>query len=137
MGMGERRFTIEEAQAALREVRPLAEELVERHRALQEAMRRQAEITLRIAGNGGGLQPQSLVEVQQAAAREAAALSRCLERIQELGAQVKDLERGLLDWPALREGEEVLFCWHVGEDEIRFWHGAEDGFAGRRPLDEF
>ena len=134
--MAERWFTVEEAQAALEEVRPLAEELVERHGTLQAAMRRQSELTTRIAGNGGGLPPQTLAEVQETAAREAAALSRCLERIQEFGVQVKDLERGLLDFPARRGDEEVLLCWHVGEEAIEWWHGAEDGFAGRRPLSE-
>ena len=47
---------------------------------------------------------------------------------------MKDLDRGLLDFPARREGEEILLCWHVGEDEIRFWHGVDEGFAGRKPL---
>ena len=135
MPVSGRRFTVEEAQAALVEVRPLAEELVERHRLLREAMQRQSELSLRIAGNGGGLPPQTLAEVQEAAAREASALSRCLERLNELGVEVKDVERGLLDFPALRGDEEVLLCWHVGEDEIGWWHGTDEGFAGRRPLE--
>ena len=133
--MADRWFSVEEAQATLEEVRPLAEELVERHGTLRAAMQRQSEITTRIAGNGGGLPPQSLAEVQETAAREAGELSRCLERLQELGVQVKDLERGLVDFPSLRNGEVVLLCWHAGEDDIRYWHGVDDGFAGRRPLD--
>ena len=47
---------------------------------------------------------------------------------------VKDLDRGLVDFPALREGEEVLLCWQVGEDEVAFWHGLDEGFAGRKAL---
>ena len=47
---------------------------------------------------------------------------------------VKDLDRGLVDFPAFRHGEEVLLCWQVGEDEIGYWHGVDDGFAGRKPL---
>ena len=50
------------------------------------------------------------------------------------GAEVKDLDSGLIDFPALRNGETVLLCWQLGEDEIAFWHGTEDGFQGRRPL---
>ena len=50
------------------------------------------------------------------------------------GALVKDLDEGLVDFPAQREGEEVLLCWRLGEDEISFWHGLEEGFSGRRPL---
>ena len=50
------------------------------------------------------------------------------------GAEVKDLDTGLIDFPALRHGETVLLCWQLGEDEIAWWHTVEDGFAGRRPL---
>ena len=67
--------------------------------------------------------------VESEADMEAAA-----RRIHALGAQVKDLDTGLIDFPALREGEIVLLCWQLGEDEIRYWHRADDGFAGRRPL---
>jgi hypothetical protein len=47
---------------------------------------------------------------------------------------VKDLDRGLVDFPALHRGEEVLLCWQVGEGEVAYWHGLEEGFAGRKPL---
>jgi hypothetical protein len=66
--------------------------------------------------------------------RAAAAIARCIEGIQELGAIVKDIDRGLVDFPALRDGEEVLLCWQLGEDEIRYWHGVDEGFAGRKKL---
>ena len=56
------------------------------------------------------------------------------ERLERLGVLVKDLDRGLVDFPALRDGEEVLLCWQVGEDEVAFWHGVDEGFAGRKPL---
>jgi hypothetical protein len=56
-------------------------------------------------------------------------------QLERLGVIVKDADRGLVDFPALREsGEEVLLCWQVGEDEIAYWHGLEEGFAGRKPL---
>jgi hypothetical protein len=57
-----------------------------------------------------------------------------VRQLEHLGVLVKDLDRGLVDFPALREGEEVLLCWEVGEDEVAFWHGIEEGFAGRKPL---
>jgi hypothetical protein len=47
---------------------------------------------------------------------------------------VKDIDTGLLDFPSLRGGEEVLLCWRLGEDEVAWWHRPEDGFAGRQPL---
>jgi len=66
--------------------------------------------------------------------REAEAVAAAVEELNRLGVLVKDLDRGLVDFPALRQGEEVLLCWQVGEDEVAFWHGVEEGFAGRKPL---
>jgi len=51
------------------------------------------------------------------------------------GIQVKDVERGLVDFPHWRDGEEVFLCWQLGEPELRFWHRIDDGFAGRRALE--
>lgn len=65
-----------------------------------------------------------------------AQLQDALERIQETGCVIKDLDEGLIDFPAIREGEEVYLCWKLGEERIDYWHGIEDGFAGRKPLDE-
>jgi hypothetical protein len=57
-----------------------------------------------------------------------------LEEIENLGAQPKDLDTGLVDFPAMIDGEEVLLCWKFGEKSIRFYHGLTDGFAGRKPI---
>ena len=132
--MVERYFTAEEANAALATVRPLAEELVGRRRALREAQERRAELTRRIAGNGGSLDARRVATLAARVNREAEAVARAVARIQELGVLVKDLDRGLVDFPALRGDEEVLLCWEVGEDEVGYWHGLEEGFAGRRRL---
>ncbi len=132
--MADRYFTVEEANALLSEVRPLAERMVEHRRALSAALERQEELTRKVSGNGGGLPTDGPAEIQEAIEREATGIAECLNEIQELGAQVKDLDTGLLDFPALRDGEEILLCWHLGEDEIQFFHGLEDGFAGRQPL---
>lgn len=132
--MAERFFTLEEANAALADVRPLTERMVERRRALDEAQRRHATAMTQIAGNGGDLSPGELAELQAAVEHEAGEIARCIEQINGLGAQVKGVEDGLVDFPALRGGQVVLLCWRLGEDEIGFWHGPEDGFAGRRPL---
>ena len=59
---------------------------------------------------------------------------RCATALQELGLLVKDLDEGLVDFPALRGDEEVLLCWRLGEEEVAFWHTLGDGFAGRKPL---
>lgn len=132
--MAERYFTAAEANEALRTVRPLAEKLVAHRRKLREAQQRRAELTQRIASNGGALDARRVGTVETQVNREAQALARCVARLQALGVLVKDLDRGLVDFPALRGDEEVLLCWQVGEDEVGYWHGLEEGFAGRRPL---
>ena len=132
--MEQRHFTTQEANEALEEVRPLTEELVGHHRALVELQERQAAITTRIAGNGGNVEPHELEDVQERLDEEVAGIARCVARIHEVGALVKDLDVGLVDFPALRGEEEILLCWRLGEDEIGFWHGLDEGFSGRKPL---
>jgi hypothetical protein len=127
-------FTPDEANAALTELRPLVEELVAEKRALDEAQERADEVSSRISGNGGDLPPAQLAEVHDLVSRRATALARTLEEIQSLGVVVKDLDSGLVDFPSVKDGEDVLLCWQLGEDEVAFWHRYEDGYAGRRPI---
>ena len=132
--MPPRTFTPEEANAALAQVRPLAERMVAHGRALARAQARQAELQQRIAGNGSSIRTDEPSRLDAAVDREATGLARCIERLHALGVVVKDVAHGLLDFPALRGDEQVLLCWHVGEPEVAYWHGLEDGFAGRKPL---
>ena len=129
-----RHFTPEEANAALADVRPLVEQMVAHRRAHVEALVRQEELGGRIRGNGGGIPPAELAQATAEVDAVARRLARLVDEIASHGAQVKDLDSGLIDFPALREGEPVLLCWKLGEDEIRYWHTLEGGFAGRRPL---
>jgi hypothetical protein len=129
-----RHFTPEEANEALEVIRPLVERMVERRRAHAATLERQEELEGRIRGNGGGIPPATLAAAAAEVDREARELSRLVDRIGEYGVQVKDVDVGLIDFPALRRGETVLLCWQLGEDEIGYWHRLEDGFAGRRPL---
>ena len=78
--------------------------------------------------------PSDLREAAATIEQEAAAIAKCADLIEEAGAQIKSLEEGLLDFPALRGDEVVLLCWKLGEDEIGYWHGVDEGFAGRKPL---
>jgi hypothetical protein len=133
--MAERHFTPEEANEALKLVRPLAESLVAHRRAFTVAAARRARLSQHISGNGGDFDPQEPSEVEGQLEREAEAVARAVEELQGLGVLVKDLDRGLVDFPALRDGEEVLLCWQVGEEAVAHWHGLEEGFAGRKPLD--
>jgi hypothetical protein len=132
--MADRHFTPEEANALLEEVRPIAETLVEHRRAMAAAATKQARLVQRIAGNGGDFDPQEPRTIEEEFEREGQAVAQCVERLEALGVLVKDLDRGLVDFPAWRGDEEVLLCWEVGEDGIAFWHGVDEGFAGRKPL---
>ena len=129
-----RHFTPEEANAALPEVRPLVERMVELRRAHDEALEHQEQLEARIRGNGGGIPPAQLADAAAEVDGHAHELARTVDELGALGVEVKDVDEGLVDFPALRRGKTVLLCWKLGEDEIRYWHTPEDGFAGRRPL---
>jgi hypothetical protein len=130
-----RHFTPEEANAALRDIRPLVEQLVAHRKEQQRLQAKRLELVARIAGNGGGIDSQALADLERAEQRERVDAARCVNTIHGHGAIVKDVDEGLVDFPALRQGEEVLLCWRLGEDEVAHWHGLEEGFAGRKQLD--
>ncbi|HEX5174930.1 MAG TPA: DUF2203 domain-containing protein [Gaiellaceae bacterium] len=129
-----RHFTPEEANAELEHVRPLVEQLVAGKQEHTAALERQEELERKIRGNGGGIPPAELAAATAEVDAVARRLARLVDEITEHGAEVKDLDSGLIDFPALRRGETVLLCWQLGEDEIGWWHRIDDGFAGRRPL---
>ena len=122
-------FSVEEANALLPTVHRIVAAIRRAHGRLmasQEAARQAAEN----ASLGGG--------AMIGGERYVAALIALAERVGELeghGVQLKDYERGLVDFPSLREGRVVLLCWQLGEAEtIEWWHESEAGFAGRQPL---
>jgi hypothetical protein len=127
-------FTPEEANAALDELRPLVGTMVAAKQALDEAQEERDELAQRISGNGGGIPPAELAALETAVETAAAELASAIGKVQATGVLVKDLDSGLVDFPAKRDGDDVLLCWQLGEDEVAFWHGLDDGYAGRRPL---
>ena len=129
-----RHFTPEEANAELEEVRPLVQQLVASRQEHALAVERQEELERKIRGNGGGIPPAELASATAEVDGLARRLAQLVDEIASHGAQVKDLDDGLIDFPALLHGETVLLCWQLGEDEIAWWHRVEDGLAGRRPL---
>jgi hypothetical protein len=131
-----RLFTPDEANAALPEVRPLVERMVEERRSLVVLGEELEDVQALIGGNGGSLDAGRVGELQEAVGRAAASLAGLVDEIQQLGVQVKDLDRGLVDFPAQHpeSGDEVLLCWELGEADVAHWHGLEEGFAGRKPL---
>ncbi len=113
-----RHFTPEEANAELEHVRPLVEQLVASRQEHAAALERQEELERKIRGNGGGIPPAELAQATAEVDAVARRLARLVDEITSHGAQVKDLDSGLIDFPALHHGETVLLCWQLGEDEI-------------------
>lgn len=132
--MAPRTFTPAEANALLERVRPLVERLVEERATALAMHARRAELSAKVGGNGGGIDPHAVARIAAAADEAAAGVRAAVEELHALGLEVKDLDAGLVDFPALRDGERVYLCWQLGEDEVAWWHGLEEGFAGRRPL---
>jgi hypothetical protein len=130
-----RYFTPEQANDALVEIRPLVEELIEHRRAQERIAAEREELAAKIAGNGGGIDAQDLADLEAASEQERIGVARCVNAIHELGAIVKSVDEGLVDFPAMRDGDEILLCWRLGEDDVAFWHPLEEGFAGRKPID--
>ena len=124
-------FTLREAQGLIPEISGLLREAIVSRAEAAQAEREVRAATERIVLMGG-------MSVDTAAARElknrlesaAARLRDSVESIQKFGCVVKDLETGLIDFPTVYRGQEALLCWKLGEPEIQFWHGAEEGFAG-------
>lgn len=131
--MSQRLFTPEQANAALTEVRPLVERLVEHRADLLAAQARLAELAAGVAGNGG-IDPKQQAAFASAAADAERGLEDTVAGLHELGVVVKDLDAGLVDFPSEREGAPVYLCWQLGEAAVAFWHGIEEGFAGRKPI---
>jgi hypothetical protein len=129
-------FTEEEANAALEVVRPLVERLADARKRLVHVAGRLEEVEGRVSGNGGGLDPERVRDLQDRAAEAANDIAGLVSELENAGVQVKDLDQGLIDFPALHpgRGEIVLLCWRLGEDAVTYWHGVEEGFAGRKPL---
>jgi len=123
-------FTVEEANDLLPVIRPKLEEIQTRYEnnaAFRGAVRLAATAAADCGGGGleGGTRyVKSLYKI-----------GKLTTELFELGVQLKDYSRGLIDFPSVRNGQTVLLCWQLGEDErIRWWHETETGFAGRKPL---
>jgi hypothetical protein len=132
-----RYFSLQEAERALPEV----------ERALRDAIFQKAEYQaaegdlnratqrIRMAG-GSRVSPGPFLALRARKDAAYTALNAAVERVSELGAQIKDLDIGLIDFPTRYRGREVLLCWKLGEERIAFWHGVDEGFQGRKPIDD-
>ncbi len=121
-------YTLDEAAALL----PKVEELISRLRAARARLTDQEArdaLSSAAPSNGGG-------EPGRSVSQGFLELRDTLIELRELEVVLRDLEKGLVDFPSLRDGREVYLCWQEGEDEIAFWHEPDDGFSGRRPLED-
>jgi hypothetical protein len=130
-------FTLREAQSMLPVLEGLLRKSIEAKSTIEQIDQELASLGERVFVNGG-----MLVDVRQWAGRKAhrdkavQAAKDALSEITAIGVLVKDLDIGLLDFPFNLDGEIVLLCWKLGEPAIAHWHGTEEGFAGRKPLDK-
>jgi hypothetical protein len=120
----ERRFTVEEANALLEELKPRLEGI---RRAREVVIRSGERIRASAARNGGGAEGAEYWEAIRILRTET-------ERFAGEGIILRDAESGLIDFPSERDGRPVLLCWRLGEDRVEWWHPPETGFSGRRPL---
>jgi hypothetical protein len=122
-------FTVQEANALLPNVKVIAKKIQRAYRHLS-TYRGEAKKAAEAAEQGGGGLTDGV-----AYARVLTELTIQLTELEALGVQLKDFERGLVDFPSLRDGRVVLLCWQLGEgDELEWWHDVDAGFAGRTPL---
>jgi len=123
-------FTVNEANELLPFIRPKLEEIkarYENNHAFRDAVKLAA--TAAIDGGGGGLEGGTRY------VKSLYNIGKLTTELYELGVQLKDYSRGLIDFPSVRNGQTILLCWQLGEDErIAWWHEMETGFAGRKPI---
>ena len=135
-GQEPRLFTLTEAERVRKEVEPILVEAMGCRRKMSDLDQNLLQLGNRITLAGGMLIPyEQTAKLRFERDHLADAVKTALERIEATGCVVKDLEAGLLDFPALLDNEEVYLCWRLGEDRIRFWHRQDEGFAGRKPID--
>jgi hypothetical protein len=135
--MSDRTFTLEEAQSLLPVLESLLRAAISGKNLMEETEAEMQALQHRIFLNGGT--HVDVVAVARRKAERAKAEQRAkdaLAEIDSIGVQVKDLDIGLLDFPCEVEGRVVLLCWKMGEESITHWHGTDEGFVGRKPIDE-
>ncbi|MDQ1389092.1 MAG: hypothetical protein QOF94_20 [Acidobacteriaceae bacterium] len=135
--MADRTFTLEEAHSLLPVLESLLRTAISGKKLMEEVEAEMQALTHRIYLNGGT--HVDIVAVARRKAERAKAEQRAkdaLAEIDSIGVQVKDIDIGLLDFPCVVEGRVVLLCWKMGETSITHWHSTDEGFAGRKPIDE-
>ena len=135
--MADKYFDRREAEELLPTITPWLEEARDQKEKIETFKNELAQVASRIMVMGGIFPPVAdLLRKKSEHDETAERLVEVINRIQETGVLVKDLDIGLVDFPSLLEGEEIYLCWKLGEDHIAFWHGVDEGYAGRKPIDD-
>jgi len=135
--MADRNFTLDEAQSLLPVLESLLRTAMKAKETIDETEAEQQALQHRVFLNGGmflDIVPLARRKAERAKAEQRA--KDALAEIDSIGVQVKDLGIGLLDFPCEVEGQTILLCWKLGEKSITHWHGTQEGFAGRKPIDQ-
>lgn len=129
-------FTLQQAEKVLPDVAAAIRQAIALKTEFEEAETAWQNFSQRVTMLGG-VQVDRTRLLEQKQRRETAArdLEQALEKVHQFGCLVKDLDIGLIDFPTLFQGQEVYLCWKLGEDGIQFWHGVDEGFRGRKPID--
>jgi hypothetical protein len=131
-----RYFTLDEARRQLPAAESSIREGIEARKTLTIAEAEHSAMMERIMLSGGMNVDQGVVSgTRERRDASSAKLKKMFETLEQLGILVKDLDIGLIDFPALYRGKEVYLCWRLGEPDIGFWHPVDDGFGGRRAID--
>jgi hypothetical protein len=131
-----KRFRLEEATRLLPHMTVYLQEAIEMKAAYEEAEHEIQAFCQRVTVMGGMVVDHERTGASKDKRDEAAQrLRAAVEAVQSAGAQIKDLDTGLIDFPTMYRGVEVCLCWKLGEDSIEFWHSVEEGFRGRKAID--
>jgi hypothetical protein len=132
-----RRFNLAEAQSLIPRVDSLLREAVSLKSQYQEAEQPIQALARRVSQMGGMVVDRDqAVDDRRRRDEVAGKLRAAIEKVQECGCVIKDLDTGLIDFPTLLRGVEVYLCWKLGESKIAFWHGVDEGFRGRKAIDQ-
>lgn len=127
-------FTVDEANRLIPRLTELLKQLKELRDEGEELQARLAAEEKKIERNGHGISEAEAAEIHRRLGQLMDAVGAIVREIHEHGCELKDVEMGLVDFPALREGRRVYLCWRLGEPRLMYWHEIDAGFAGRQPL---
>ncbi len=120
-------WTLEDANAALPQLRQIVGAMLQARQRILDARPEIWPVLEKSIGNGGSRKAGDLII-------EFERVKRSTEQVSAMGIHLKDLNTGLVDFLAERDGREIFLCWRFDEPQVQFWHELEAGFAGRQPI---